>query len=1072
MRGSRWASTALLGLLAVLVAGLIPSAALARGHGELTVTALRTDHARDPLGIDDVQPRLGWQLRSHVNGERQTAYQVLVATSPQRLRPGAADVWDSGRVESSDSVDVPYGGPALTSSRRYWWTVRAWDAGGRASAWSAPAWWETALLDHSDWAGADWIAPTSQNPAASWSDYTLDVDFTIHAKAAGFVFRSQDANNFYMWQINGGLGDSVLLRPHVHAGGGWRVLGEIPLDGVIDQSDLTQPHHLRITATGSTITTEIDGTQVDRRTDTTFSSGGIGFRSGDGTEDASYDNVTVRDASGKQLFGDDFSTAPDATFPNARIEDGALRTAGGDLQLMASDEADAPMLRKDFRLEPGKRVASARAYVYGLGFYELRVSGRKAGDRVLAPAATPFTSRNLYQTYDVTRLLRPGDNTLGLQLAEGYGPSFSQYGWRWSGPRQALVRLAVTYADGTREDVVSDGSWRWGEGAITSAGIYAGETYDARLRPTGWDAPGFDDSGWKPVRTVSAPSPRLEADTAPPIRVTRTLRPVKVTETSPGTYVFDLGQNIAGWARLRVAGARGTTVRMRYAEAVNPDGTLDTFTNRNAKATDTYVLAGTGRTESYEPRFTYHGFRYVEVTGLPEPPSADTLVGRAVHADVDDRARFDSSDALLDRIYRDNRWTILNNSMSYPTDTPVRDERTPAGMDVQAYQDASTRMFGMDRFYAKLLGDTAGGGLGGSPDMNGDPVTLTWTLFEQYGDRATLARHYDQMAAYVDSLAAKAPDGIWPEGDGFGDWCPPVPAEDSRGGMGGPDVGGYGWCFSEVSLVNTALYYHQADVTARAAAALGRDADAARFAALARRIAAAFDAHFLDAAGDGYGSGRQVTSVLPLAFGMVPPERRAAVGARLVRTVLDEDDGHLDTGIFGTRYLVDALNAAGRPDVALTVLDQRTYPGFGWEIAQGGTTAWEEWTYRSGMHTYDHAMFAGVDASLLTEFGGIEPAAPGYERIRVAPATPDGLDHASASIDTVRGRVSSAWRRTGGVLHLDVTVPVNATAEVRVPLPDGGRAAVTADHGAKEVGVRDGRAVFEVGSGRWSFVAR
>jgi hypothetical protein len=1043
------------------------------GGGKVAVMDLRTDNVSNPLGIDNREPRLGWTLHSKVNGERQTAYQVIVASSAGRVRSGAADVWDSGRVASDESVDVAYGGPELESARRYHWKVRVWDARGKASAWSAPAWWETGLLSPEDWGAARWISPETEDASASWSDYTVDLDFTIASGAAGVVFRAQGSSDFYMWQINTRIGDSVLLRPHVQQGGAWRVLKQVPLDDVIPMEDANDTHHISISVRGSEIATRINGTLVDTTTDGTFAQGPIGFRSGDGFEDARYDNVVVRGSDGAELFSDDFSTTPDPQFPNARVEDGALRTAGGDLQIMSAVGPEAPLLRKDFTLE--KPIASARAYAYGLGWYELRLSGRKASDRVLAPAATRFTSRNLYQTYDVTDQVRRGDNTIGLWLAEGYGPTFSQYGWRWFGPRQALLKLDVTYTDGTTEQVVTDESWRWSDGPITSAHIYDGETYDARLEQPGWDEPGYDAGDWKPVRNVAPPSPRLAADTAPPVRVTDTLRPVAVREPEPGVYVFDLGQNIAGWARLRVAGERGTTVRMRFAEAVHEDGSLDTFTNRGAKATDVYVLAGTGKHETYEPRFTYHGFRYVEVTGLREPPTLETIEGRAVHADVEHIGAFDSSDALLNQIHANNRWTMLNNSMSYPTDTAVRDERTPPGMDVQAYQDAATRDFGMNAFYAKYLEDMGGAGLGGSPEMNGAYVTLAWTLYEQYGDTATLARSYPAMSRYVDSLAAKAPDGIWPDDDGFGDWCPPVPIEEANGGLGGPDVGGYERCFSEISLVNTAIYYRQADVTSRAAAELGRYSDASRYAALADRVEAAFNEHFGNAAGNGYGSGRQVTSVLPLAFGMVPDDRRAAVGAELVRTVLEDDDGHLDTGIFGTRYLVDALVEAGRPDVALTVLRQRTYPGFGFQIGLGATTAWEEWTYRSGMHTYDHAMFAGIDASYFTEFAGIEPAEPGYERIRIKPAVPAELDRASASIDTVRGPVRSSWRVTSRVLQLDVTIPVTATAEIHVPLRPGSEGRpnpVIGNHGLKPQRLEDGHAVFKVGSGSYRFVSR
>ncbi len=431
---------------------------------------------------------------------------------------------------------------------------------------------------------------------------------------------------------------------------------------------------------------------------------------------------------------------------------------------------------------------------------------------------------------------------------------------------------------------------------------------------------------------------------------------------------------------------------------------------------------------------------------------------------------------MLDRIWQNNRWSILNNSMSVPTDNPVRDERTPPGMDVQAYHDASVREFGMDAFYANYLQDMPPGtalpndaGNAQNPDMGGDQVPLAWTLYETYGDSAALAAAYPAMKTFVDTNAADVPDHIWPEDHGFGDWCPPDRGSNANGGMGGPNAGS---CTSEVSVVNTALSYLQAVDVAKAAAALGHSDDAAHFTQLADAVKQAFNARFLNAAGDTYGDGRQTTSVLPLAFGMVPDADVAAVGRQLVDTILTKDGGHLDTGIFGTRYLVDALARVGRTDVAMTVLDQSSYPGFGFEIGQGATSSWEQWTYASGMETHDHAMFAGVNASLYTQLGGIQPTGPGYSTVTVAPQIPAGLRHVSVTQDTVHGAVASSWTATGGRVDLAVTVPVGSTATVVVPQAGAARGAVSATAGARLLRHDGGSAVYAVGSGHWHFTAR
>ncbi len=790
----------------------------------------------------------------------------------------------------------------------------------------------------SDWGGAQWIAPDAAD-SRSWSDFTLDADFTLKSGAASFLFRAADGSNFYMWQINTATAPGkVMLRPHSNVGGRFANIAEIDLAPVVTPANQSQPHHIRIKAEGSTLTTWVDGTQVDTRTDTAIrGKGTIGFRhsSTNGVpERAAYDNLVVRGLDGTVLFSDDVSTTPDPAFPQVPVVNGQLEP--GDGVTLLSREASAPVLRHEFTLD--KPVASARAYVYGLGFAELRLNGAKVGDRALTPTAGQYATRSFYNSYDVTEQLHAGANAVGLWLGTGYGEHYNQYAFRYLGAKKAIMLLRVTFADGSHRDVTTtpDG-WKWSTDAIVANDLYDGETYDARLqRP--WDRPGFDDAQWTPVRATTAAPGRLVASLTPPVRVTGTLRPVALTQPKPGVYVFDLGQNIAGWERLHVRGTAGDTVRMRTAEELAADGTLDTATNRSAKATDTYTLAG-GGDETYEPRFTYHGFRYVEVTGFPGTPTLDSLEGIVAHADVDSTGRFESSDPLLNKIWTMNRWGILNNSMSTPTDTPVRDERTPPAMDVQAYADASTREFDMGRFYAKYLEDLPPGTAlptddvkSQYPDMAGGQVALAWTLYEQYGDRATLAANYPLMKTFVDRNATEKPSLIWPGNEGFGDWCPPIHGDAANGGMGSPSAGD---CFSEVSIVNTALSYKQADDTAKAAAALGQPADAAHFRQLADAIKAAFNRTFLNAAGNAYGSGRQTTSILPLAFGMVPDANRQAVGDQLVKNILVDNGGHLDTGIFGTRYIVDALAAIGRIDVAMTVLGQTTYPSFGFELAHG-----------------------------------------------------------------------------------------------------------------------------------------
>jgi Bacterial alpha-L-rhamnosidase 6 hairpin glycosidase domain/Alpha-L-rhamnosidase N-terminal domain/Bacterial alpha-L-rhamnosidase concanavalin-like domain/Bacterial alpha-L-rhamnosidase C-terminal domain len=1042
------------------------------GEQGVSVTDLRVDYASNPLGIDDAHPSLSWQLRADQNDERQTAYRVLVASEPGGLVPGRADVWDSGRVESSASVGVQYAGPALQSQHRYYWTVEVWDATGRPSGWATSARWEMGLLQPSDWRGAQWISPNTAGQDV-WSDFVIDVDFTMLKGAASVVFRAQDTNNLYLWQVNEEVDPGkVVLRPHLQVNGNFsHLIPDVDVSSVITPQNVNTQHHLRIEADGPAITTWIDGTQVNTLTDSTFSKGTIGFRVGDSTENSLYDNLAVHGLDGSALFTDDFSSPIDPNFPRAPVVNGQLDPGAGITLL--DPNPDSPQLRDTFTLssEDGQ-VARARAYVDGLGFYELHMNGRKVGDNVLETADTPYQQRDLYQTYDITNDLRSGTNAVGIWLGNGYGQNFSPYGFRWLGPLQAIAMIEVTYADGRQQVLTTgDNGWSWSTSPITANDIYNGEDYDAELAQLGWDQPGFNTDAWKPVTTVAAPGGMMTADDVPPIQVVQSIRPVAMTQPQPGVYVFDLGQDIAGWEQLRVQGPAGTTVQMRTAENVLPDGMIDTTTNRNAAATDRYTLAGAGTTETYQPRFTYHGFRYVEVTGYPGTPTLNAITGEVIHADVASTGSFTSSDQLLNQIWQNNRWTMINNSMSIPTDNPVRDERTPPGMDVQAYHDASIREFGMDRFYANYLQDMPPGislpndsGNAQNPDMGGDQISLAWSLYQEYGDKAALASMYPAMKAFVDKNAADVPGYIWPANHGFGDWCPPVYGNGVNGGLGSPGVGN---CTSEVSLVNTALEYLQASDVAKAAQALGNAADAAHYTALASDIKDAFNAAFLNPAGNGYADGRQTTSILPLAFGMVPAVDVQAVGGQLVNTIMNTDGGHLDTGIFGTRYLMDALADIGRTDVAMTVLNQTSYPGFGYEISQGATTDWEQWTYASNMESHDHAMFGGINASLYTDLAGITATSAGYATVSIAPQVPAGLAHAGASIDTVRGTVASSWMRTSHSFTLSVAVPVNATGVVSVPLL-GAKAAQASD-GATLLKVANGVAEYAVGSGHWSF---
>jgi len=721
------------------------------------------------------------------------------------------------------------------------------------------------------------------------------------------------------------------------------------------------------------------------------------------------------------------------------------------------NEMTCPLLRHEFQVS--KKLKKATAYVFGFGFYELHLNGVRVGDYVLAPVNSNYSKYLYYDTYDVTSLLRQGGNAAGLWLGNGYDRNFNQYGYRWMSAKQAILELDLQFVDGTGSQMVTDESWKAAESPILSNSIYNGETYDARREKNGWDQFGYDDHAWQTVQLLPAPDGLLRSRLMPPIKVNDTLRPREMHQPKPGVFVFDLGQNIAGWTRVRAHGPAGTTIVMRHAEDLMPDGTLNTRTNRSAKATDTFILKGAG-VEVYEPRFTYHGFRYVEVTGFPGTPTLDSLEGRVIHAAFAPVGNFHSSNPLLNRIHLNFQWGVMNNLMGSPTDNPTRDERTPCQMDSMMAEETALYNFDMNNYYAKWLQDIEGGRDG--PNWSGDQVFLAWLLYQHYGNRRILEETYENSRQLIDAFATQAGKPN-PWSDAFGDWCPP-----GRSGQ-------YKDCFSEGEIVNTTIYYRATLLVSQMAEVLGKTSDALAYKERAESILREFNARHFKEATHSYGSGQQVTSVMPLAFDMVPSDQKPAVANALWERLMGKDQEHLDTGIFGTRYLFDVLIDNGFADAAYQALTQTTYPSYGHQISLGATTTWEQWHFTGGMETHDHAMFAGPGSTLYSRLGGIRPAQPGYREILIRPAFPKGLTSVTCSLRTVMGDVVSNWKAQNG-LTLEITIPPNATAIVYVPAIDARQVTESDRPATQAVGVRflrmeNGYALFSVGSGSYRFVA-
>jgi alpha-L-rhamnosidase len=866
-------------------------------EGPLPPASLGCEYLKNPLGIDVRQPRFAWVLAHTGRGQKQSAYQVLVASSPELLNQDRGDQWDSGKTASDDSTQVVYSGKPLASGKTYYWKVRYWDSAGNASPYSAVAQFEMGLLTREEWKG-HWI--------------------------------------------------------------------------------------------------------------------------------------------------------------------------GGD-----------NLLRKEFALE-GK-VVRARAYVTALGYYELRVNGEKVGSNVLDPAFTTYPVRVLYSSYDVTPQLRAGKNAVGAMLGGGWATLRGNFPTPYKEPA-LLLQVNIELADGKTVSVASENSWKVAKGPIVSDSVYDGEIYDARRELPGWDLPGFDDSAWSAAQTVEGSKGTLSAQMMPPIRVIDSIVPVTLANPRPGVFVYDLGQNLSGWAELRVRGPRGAEVRLRFSELLYDDGMINRENLREAKSRDIYTLRGEGD-ETYQPRFTYHGFRYVEVTGYPGTPSLDSVRGHVVHTAVEPTGNFAASKALLNQIHKVIRWSDLTNLHSVPTDCDQRDERMGWMGDAQTSAEAMMLNFDMAAFFTNFLRDmrdveNPNGTLTDTvPHRYGsrpaDPAwgtaypLICWYMYEQYGDRRILEENYEGLKKYVEFLGSRAPDHVL-RYSYYGDW---VATEKTPG-----------------ELVSDFYYYYDTLLLSRIATVLGNSTDAASYTQLAAQIKDAFNQEFFNAKMGNYANGTQTANTLPLWLDMAPRDRRGSVEGNLTYDILYGHNTHVTTGFIGVRYLMPLLTELNRSDLAYDLAVQTTYPSWGYMVANGATTLWELWQNKAGpsMNSHDHHMMGSVDAWFYEALAGIKVEAEnaGYRHFRIEPQVVGDLAWVNATVGTVRGNVTSSWTHTPGVVTLEVDVPVNSTASVSIPkdlemteitVRERDRVVWEKNHfvegtpGITGAKYENGRVTFEVGSGHYAF---
>jgi len=765
-----------------------------------------------------------------------------------------------------------------------------------------------------------------------------------------------------------------------------------------------------------------------------------------------------------------------------------------------------PVLRKAFPVAQRGTVRRAIAYVSALGLYELRLNGRRVGDQQLAPEWTDYHQRVQYQTYDVTELLREGENAIGVTLGDGWyagrigltqivpgGPPRAIYGRRPS----FLMQLELEYADGHREQVLTDASWRCTtDGPLRSADLLDGETYDARRATPGWDMPEFDDAVWKPAGVRESPAARLVAQPNEPIRITRELKPVQLSEPQPGKYIFDLGQNMVGWCRFGAMGAAGQEITLRHAEVLNPDGTLYTANLRSALQTEHYTLRGDG-VETFEPRFTYHGFRYVEVSGLSQPPALDQLTGCVVHSAAPEVGEFECSSPLLNRLWQNVLWTQRANLHSIPTDCPQRDERLGWMGDILAFAQTACCNMDMAAFFTKWVPDVRDAQTkdGRYPDFAPHPfdpearfsgvpawgdagVFVPWRAYQNYGDQRLLAQHFESAARWVDWIHANNPDLLWKNGRGndYGDWL----NADTLKLEGWPAKG----AAMPKEAFATAFFARSTQIVAEMAAVLGKDDDAEHYAALAAAIRAAFNEAYVNAEGQIEGD-TQAGYAIALHFGLLPEALEPAAADRMV-ACFQRYDGLISTGFHSTICLMHELTRRGHLADAYRLINERRMPSWGYAIDHGATTIWERWDgyvegrgfQDPGMNSFAHYAIGSVGEWLYATVAGIQldPAVPAYRHFILRPEPGGGLTWARGAYRSIHGRIESEWRIDGERLTLRVAVPANTTATLYVPTSRPESVRESGSPVEEAVGVRaaagePGAVAFELEAGRYEFTA-
>jgi alpha-L-rhamnosidase len=1088
---------------AVLSLAALPSLGQAvSAHGPVE---LRVDTLREPLGIDDPAPKFSWQLRDSASGASQGAYEVQVSSSTAGITDGKIDIWDSGRVSSSQSLNVRYQGPELAPSERYFWRVRIWDAAGKRYPDSEISWWETGLMTQNGW-------------HASWIGYETKEETAVRTARAAWIaspYAKALANEKLPEQhfayraaaiIDGAVRSATLYATCEDTVSAWvngtEVLKANPLPPYKQmpwkkyvRADVTK----QLTNGTNSLAFECVHYVVNPNGMASAEAPPLSATLFVEFEDRRTTAVTSATAWKSAIH------APEGwhekNFDDARWPSAVAWTPVPGPNAAPLGHPWIPDSVKSLRstFDVSKQIKSARLYATSMGAYEMFLNGKRVSEDLLAPGWTDYRERVMYQTYDVTAMLNSGKNAIAALLAPGWYATplewFQQPNNYGDTPPALRAQLRIEYTDGSVEWVNSSADWRATTSAILHSELYDGETQDARQLQPGWNTAEFDANSWQHAVAIEPKPVPIGAQDYPAIRIETTVAAKSVTEPKPGVFVFDLGQNLAGIERVRLQGPSGTDVRLRFAEIVNDDGTIYTDNLRTAKVTDHFILAGNG-VEEFTPQFTFHGFRYAEITGLPSAPAKDAVVALVLHTAAPWNAKLKTGSPMIDKLWSNILWGQRSNFVGVPTDCPQRDERLGWMADAQVFWRTASYNMDLAAFSRKFAGDMRGtqagtphygiyapgtvqSASGSGAGWSDAGVVIPWTSWLQTGDTSVIEQNWDAMHKYLNAIEEVNPDGLWKVDSGipFGDWLSPEGRTDQV-------------------LVATAYWAYDVTLMREMAHATGRVADEKKYEELFEKVRLAFQHRFVH--DDGFiagadnspspfgqinnpnakskGGDTQTGYVLALHMNLLPDSIRPLAAQKLVAKI-EANNGMLATGFLGTPYLLEELSKAGKAELAYKLLLNTQYPSWGYLVNHGATTMWERWNGDQmkddpSMNSYNHYAYGAVADWLYRFAAGVDttPLDAGFHTVFLHPEFSAQLGSIAFDYSSAYGPIHSDWTVEGKRATWHVSLPANATGWLSadagkykldgVPLSQSPRAKA-ASH--------DGESGFELPAGSYAF---